>query len=150
MFENGSILEGIFLLRDTTKKKYAIVLYNENNQCIITTFTTSQKRSSVSNPDHGPNPKDKPRSYVFKANKAIGVCPNGLPFSFPLDTTVVPDYGVAQSSISGFQKKVSGLTKLCDLYPKEYEDLIYTLYKCQDLDKELIPVFEKLLSEICK
>lgn len=150
MFESGSILHGLFQLKNVTKNKYAIVLHNDNGNFIITTFTTSQPRSSAASPVHGPNPKDKPRSYVFKANTPIGIKPNGTVFSFPSDTTVVPDYGIASSSINNFQKKVSNLTKVCDLYKEEYKELLYTLYKCEDLDEETRPIFEKVLFEICK
>ena len=142
MFESGSIIYGLFQLKNETKNKYAIVLHNDNGNFIITTFTTSQPRSSVVSPDHGANPKGKGnfKSYVFKANTPIGTKP----------ATVVPDYGVASSSIQNFQKKVSNLVKVCDLYKKEYEDLIYTLYKCEDLDDEMRPIFEKVLQEICE
>ena len=150
MFESGSILYGLFQLKNVTKNKYAIVLHNDNGNFIITTFTTSQPRSSAASPVHGPNPKEKPKSYVFKANIPIGTKPDGTDFSFSFDTTVVPDYGVASSSIHNFQKKVSNITKVCDLYKEEYRDLLYTLYKCDDLDNEIKPVFEKVLFEICK
>lgn len=152
MFERGSIIYGLFQLKNETKNKYAIVLHNDNGNFIITTFTTSQPRSSVVSPDHGANPKGKGnfKSYVFKANTPIGTKPDGTDFSFSFDTTVVPDYGLASSSIQDFQKKASNLVKICDLYKKEYEDLIYTLYKCEDLDDEMYPIFEKVLQEICE
>lgn len=152
MFKSGSIIHGLFQLKHETKDKYAIVLHNDNGNFIITTFTTSQLRSSVVSPTHGANPKGKDsfKSYVFKANVAIGTKPDGCVFSFKKDTTVVPDYGVVSSSIQNFQKKVSNLVKVCDLYKKEYEDLIYTLYKCEDLDDEIRHIFERVLCEICE
>lgn len=150
MLKSGSVLYGLFQLKNEVKEKYAIILHYDNGNFIVTTFTTSQKRSSVLDPVHGANPKGNPRSYVFKANVPVGIKPDGAVFSFPLDTTVVPDYGTVLSSIDDFQKKVSNLEKVCDLYKKEYEDLIYTLYKCEDIDEELLPIFENILSRICE
>lgn len=150
MFKSGSILYGLFTFVTEKKNKYAIVLHNDGNNCIVTTFTTSQARSSISSPEHGANPKEEPRSYVFKANIPIGIKEDGEIFSFPLDTTIVPDYGCAYASIDDFKKKVESLTKVCDLYEKEYIDLIYTLYKCSELPKKYKAIFEQILSEKCK
>ena len=69
MFEAGNILYGYFDLGSNGKKnKYAIVLHNDPLECIITTFTTSQPRSSVASPVHGRNPSQgEVMSYVFKS-----------------------------------------------------------------------------------
>lgn len=152
MFESGSIIYGLFQLKNETKNKYAIVLHNDNGNFIITTFTTSKPRSSVASPSHGANPKGKEngyfKSYVFKANVPIGTKSDGTEFSFSFDTTVVPDYGVTSSPIENFQKKVSNLVKICDLYKEEYKNLIYTLYWCEDLDENIKLILEKVLFKI--
>ena len=73
MFTPGSILHGTFTLKAITKEKFSIVLYNDGFNCILTTFTTSEDRSGVSNPVHGKNPeKGAPLSYVFKKGIVIG------------------------------------------------------------------------------
>lgn len=150
MFTSGSILYGLFTFVTASKNKYAIVLHNDGKNCIITTFTTSQARSSMGVPVHGANPKDKPKSYVFKAHTPIGLKEDGTVFCFGLDTTVVPDYGYAYTSIDDFKRKVTSLTKVCDLYEHEYIDLIYTLYKCQELPKKYKAVFEQILKDKIK
>lgn len=146
MFAPGSILYGLFKLNTTTKYKYAIVLYNDGHNAIVTTFTTSQLRS-ILNPEHGANPKDIPMCYVFKKNIPIGIKPDGDVFSFPLDSTVVADYGYAYSTIESFLAKVSELRKVCELYDREYENLIYTLYKCPAMGKIYKTIFEKILQQ---
>lgn len=150
MFTPGSILYGLFSFVTESKNKYAIVLHNDGNSCIVTTFTTSQARSSICIPVHGANPKEKPKSYVFKANIPIGLKDNGGIFCFELDTTVVPDYGYAYTSISDFKNKVTSLTKVCNLYESEYINLIYTLYKCSELPKRYKALFEQILENKLK
>ncbi len=89
MFEAGNILYGYFDLGSNGKKnKYAIVLHNDPLECIITTFTTSQPRSSVASPVHGRNPSQgEVMSYVFKSGVSIGVSPLSGEF-FPLGKTL--------------------------------------------------------------
>lgn len=151
MFDPGSILHGYFDLGDNGKKyKFSIVLYADAEACIITTFATSQPRSSVLNPDHGKNPKEgDPMSYVFKAGIEIGTDPNtGFPFSFKKDTSVVPDYGIYNSTIEAFNNSVSNLTVVCKLHDKEYQSLIYTLYRCKSTKKKYKEIFEEILNNI--
>lgn len=150
MFNPGSILYGLFTFVTESKNKYVIVLHNDGNCCIVTTFTTSQARSSIAIPVHGANPKENPKSYVFKAYVPIGLKDDGTEFSFGLDTTIVPDYGYAYTSITDFKSKVTSLTKVCNLYEKEYLDLIYTLYKCTELPKRYKIIFEKILEDKLK
>ncbi len=52
MFTPGNILHGKFDLGIEKKEKFAIVLYNDGVDCILTTFTTSQERSTELNPCH--------------------------------------------------------------------------------------------------
>lgn len=84
MFTPGSILHGTFTLKAITKEKFSIVLYNDGFNCILTTFTTSEDRSGVSNPVHGKNPeKGAPLSYVFKKGIVIGeLCVKGCKKTF--------------------------------------------------------------------
>jgi len=152
MFVPGNILHGTFDLGSEKKTKYAIVLYNDGTDCILTTFTTSQERSTVLSPCHGRNPSDgEAETYVFKSNIHIGLKPqDSTPFSFIKDTTVVPDYGFTYSSTESFMKNVDHLKVVCHLYDKEYADLIYTLYKCKRLPKKYKQIFECILSDMYK
>lgn len=150
MFKSGNILHGCFDLGPNGKKnKFAIILYNDSVECIITTFATSQPRSSVSNPVHGKNPQEgEPMSYVFKSNVSIGTKPlDNSEFSFKKDTTVVPDYGISESTISVFNASVDNLEVICKLYDKEYSNLIYTLYRCKKTKKKYKQIFERILQE---
>ncbi len=148
MFEAGNILYGYFDLGSNGKKnKYAIVLHNDPLECIITTFTTSQPRSSVASPVHGRNPSQgEVMSYVFKSGVSIGVNPlSGEFFFFRKDTTIVPDYGVNETTISSFCSVVDNLRVVCKLHEKEYIDLIYTLYKCKRTKRKYKLIFESIL-----
>lgn len=150
MFRAGNILHGFFDLGVNGKKnKYAIVLHNDGNACVLMSFATSQLRSSSENPVHGRNPqKGEPQSYVFKAGVVIGTEPiNKSDFSFPKDTTVVPDYGILSTEICAFTASVANLLTVCELYEKEYLDLIYTLYKCKKTKKKYKEIFEKILEQ---
>lgn len=148
MFEAGNVLHGLFDLGVNGKKnKFAVVLYNDGNACVLMSFATSQLRSSSDNPVHGRNPqKGEPQSYVFKAGIVIGTEPvNKNDFAFRKDTTVVPDYGILYAEIGAFTASVTNLSVVCELYKKEYIDLIYTLYKCKKTKKKYKEVFEKIL-----
>lgn len=152
MFTAGNILHATFNLGAIKKEKFAIVLYKDETNCILTTFTTSQERSTVFNPCHGKNPAEgEPKSYVFKADIIIGHKPNSeSSFSFHKDTTVVPDYGYTDSPIECFVKNAENLKVVCSLNENEFIDLIYTLYNCKHTIRKYKKIFEKILTERCK
>lgn len=140
-------MHGLFDFHTQGKKhKYAIILHRDNEGLILTTFTTSKDRSGAENPIHGANPtKAEPKSYVFKAEVEIGLKPDGKPFSFKKDTTIVPDYGLTTKSITEFNSKVENLEKVCQLHEAEYIELIYVLYKSKKTSIENKLRFEKIL-----
>ena len=150
MYQVGAILHGLFDFHPQPKKtKYVIILHRDNNDFILTTFTTSHDRSGVENPVHGANPsKAEPKSYVFKAEVQIGSQSDGKPFSFKKDTTIVPDYGLTMKSIVDFNSKAENLTKVCQLHEAEYIELIYVLYKSKKTSKANRDRFEKILEEL--
>ncbi|MFA5045128.1 MAG: hypothetical protein WC542_04285 [Paludibacter sp.] len=150
MYRVGAILYGLFDFQTQgKKKKYVIILHRDNEDFILTTFTTSQDRSGAENPVHGANPtKTDPKSYVFKAEKEIGLKPDGNAFSFKKDTTIVPDYGFSVKTIEQFNARAENLIKVCQLYPEEYIDLIYVLYKSKKTSKANKVRFEKILNEM--
>lgn len=152
MYRVGAILHGLFDFHTQGKKhKFAIILHRDNEDFILTTFTTSQDRSGIENPVHGANPtKADPKSYVFKAEVEIGLKPNGKPFSFKKDTTIVPDYGLSAKSIADFNSKVENLEKVCQLHEAEYIELIYVLYKSKKTSIENKMKFEKILESLLK
>jgi hypothetical protein len=151
MFTPGNILHGLFQLKDIQKYKYVIILYKDDNNCILTTFTTSQQRSGVVISKHGKNinSENKVMSYVFKQGVPIGAQPCGtLEFSFSKDTIVVPDYGFEEWKEVEINKKVRNLNIVCRMYPKEYKELIYTLYQGYGTSEKYRKIFEELLSKI--
>lgn len=152
MFEPGNVLYGCFHFPSgEVKNKYSIVLYNDGVSCIITTFTTSKNRSGSQNPVHGKNPPaGEPMAYVFLKGKVVGTIEVenvSQDFAFPMNTTIVPDYGYSYIPISEFLKNVENLEVKCHLFPQEYIDLIYTLYKCRRIKKEIKEIFEHILEE---
>lgn len=150
MYQVGAILHGLFDFYSQGKKtKYAIILYKDKDDFILTTFTTSKDRSGTENPVHGANPtKTDPKSYVFKAKVEIGHKPDGNPFSFNKDTTIVPDYGLSLKSIAEFNSKVENLEKVCQLYQTEYIELIYVLYKSKKTNIQYKTFFSKILEDL--
>lgn len=150
MYQVGAILHGLFDFYPQAKKtKFAIILHRDNDDFILTTFTTSQDRSGTENPVHGANPsKAEPKSYVFKAEVEIGSQPDGKPFSFKKDTTIVPDYGFSIKSIVEFNAKAENLIKVCQLHEAEYIELIYVLYKSKKTSQANKKRFEKILETL--
>ena len=150
MYSVGAILHGLFDFHPQGKKtKYAIILYRDNDNFILTTFTTSQERSGAEIPVHGANPtKTNPLSYVFKAEVEIGLKPDGKAFAFKKDTTIVPDYGFSYKTIAEFNDRAENLTKVCQMHEAEYIELIYVLYKSKKTSKENKQRFEKILNEM--
>ena len=143
--ESSTIVYGLFQLKDVQKHKYAVILHNDSDDYIITTFTTSKKRAG-DNPSHGAN--EYPESYVFKSKVVIGISPDESDFSFAEDTIVVPDYGIQDLPVENFLNKVSGLKTVCILHKKEYFDLLYFLYKSQKTKLKYVSVFENILREL--
>ena len=150
MYRVGAILHGLFDFHTQGKKiKYAIILHRDKEDFILTTFTTSQDRSGAENPVHGANPtKAEPLSYVFKAEVEIGSQPDGKPFSFKRDTTIVPDYGLSVKTIAQFKAKAENLTKVCQLHETEYIELIYVLYKSKKTSFENRARSKKILDSL--
>lgn len=147
MLTPGNVLHGNFSLNPKSDDKYCIVLHRDNNnpeECVVTIFTTGQKRS-VSNPVHGRNElvigENKHLTYVFKAGKVVGENEEGKPFSFPSDSTVVADYGIASWTINELQN-IEGIHSKCTLYDKEFKDLLYTLLKSEDTVEKYKPIIE--------
>lgn len=71
-----------------------------------------------------------------------------VPFSFPEDTVVVPDYGDQFTTQQAFLAEVTELIKCGELYPYEYENLIYTLYKSKKTKRKYKRIFEEILKNI--
>lgn len=151
MYEVGAILYGVFTLsQNDTKHKYAVVIERDEEGCLVTTFTTSQERSGSPIPVHGANPSIKePQSYVFLSSVEIGIDPRtNIPFFFPRNTCIVPDYGFTKKTITEFESKVHDLVKVCQLYEHEVIDLFYTLYKCKRVPRWVKQLLERKLEEL--
>lgn len=147
MIDEGAVLYGFFNLKNEDKNKFAVVLHKNEDDCIITSFTTSQDRHPA-NPSHGANPSKTPNCYVFLAGRNIGTTPDGKPYSFKETTTIVPDYGMNEENVEVFLSKVQNLEKKCDLYKNEYLDLLYTLYKCDNTKMKYLPLLENKIEEL--
>ena len=157
MFKPGNVLYGTFKLSNIcTKPKYAIILHNDGQDRVLATYTTSKKRSGVSDYVHGKNPSgsNDPKSYVFLASKEVGTYKDGngvtQSFRFPEDSTVVPDYGYTKTSTHSLSLNVPDLTFICSLFEKEYLDLIYMLYQSKKTPREYKKIFEKISQDKLK
>jgi len=153
MLTPGNVLYGKFSL-DKDKFKYCIVLHRDNSDvehCILTTFTTSQRRS-ILNPKHGKNELTtdtgkKILSYVFKAGMVVGKNNAGEDFSFPKDSTVVPDYGMDSWTLNSL-RSVDGLTLKCTLSKDEFGRMLHTLLRSERLELKYKHTIEDALTQL--
>jgi len=154
MLTPGNVLYGNFSLNPKSDYKYCIVLHRDNdnpNQCVVTTFTTSKSRS-VLNPKHGRNELvthggEKLLSHVFKAGVVVGTTAKNEPFSFPKDSTIVPDYGINGWTMDKLQS-IAGLELKCTLNGAEFGDMLYTLLKSEKLGKKYQHIIEEALDKL--
>lgn len=149
MFTPGEIVYG-YVTR-MGKPKYAVSIYRDEDVNILIHFTTSQHRAGVSidQVHHGAIYKDgECRSYVFEANREIGTNPTtGIPFSFPLRTTMTFDYGLFKDSEQKLRQMFENPQVVCKLDDNEYIDLIYAMYKSDNTPDEYKPFLNKVLEE---
>jgi hypothetical protein len=149
MFNPREIVYGYAKRLYKPHNKYIITIYRDEQLSIIVCFTTSQARSGSSEPHHGANYiGDDCQSYVFDAEVVIGTDPrNGQPFSFPKQTVVTFDYGVADTSLDKVSDAIDNPEVVCIMDEAEYIELVYAMYKSPKTNQPRREILGKILTD---
>ncbi len=154
MFEPGTVTYGFAKYISNPKNKYAISIFRDENVQILIHFTTTQKRAGVPEDQihHGINRDSEGNvmSYVFEPTVEVGDTPDGGRFRFPRRTIMQFEYGFLQGDDQSLQQQFDNLEVKCKLDPKEYENLIYAMYRSKRTSEAYKPYLEEVLNRICE
>lgn len=154
MFEPGTVTYGFAKYISNPKNKYAISIFRDENVQILIHFTTTQKRAGVPEDQihHGINRDSEGNvmSYVFEPTVEVGDTPDGGRFRFPRRTIMQFEYGFLQGDDQSLQQQFDNLEVKCKLDPKEYENLIYSMYRSKRTSEAYKPYLEEVLNRICE
>ena len=154
MFEPGTVTYGFAKYISNPKNKYAISIFRDENVQILIHFTTTQKRAGVPEDQihHGINRDSEGNvmSYVFEPTVEVGDTPDGGRFCFPRRTIMQFEYGFLQGDDQSLQQQFDNLEVKCKLDPKEYENLIYAMYRSKRTSEAYKPYLEEVLNRICE
>ncbi len=133
------------------KKKFLITLYRDNELNLLACFTTSQHRIPIlpEKLHHGVIKQDNdPIGYVFDRNIPIGTNPEtGNCFSFNKRTLIPFDYSIQEGTLEKFMNRVEEPQIVCILNDKEFEKLLYAMYRSPNTPQKYIPILEKALQD---
>lgn len=149
MLKAKNIIYGFCTSTNPPKRKYLISLYRSETLHVVAVFPTSQKRSGVSNPQHGCITRDnRIVSYVFDAHRVIGTCyGSDEEFSFPQQTTIPFDYCFNEGAQENILKTFDNPQVVGVLSDKEYIDLIYAFYRSPLTPMKYKTLFDMILQE---
>lgn len=153
MFEPGEVVYAFVKNTHPPKYKYFVTIYRDDELRIVTCFTTTKNRVGLSLDllTHGYIKKDDILvGYFFDKNTEVGLNADGVPFSFPRNCVIPFNYGIQIGTKTQFLNNIEQETVVCKLYPKEYENIVYAMYKSPLTDSKYKPYLEKVLSGICK
>ena len=154
MFEPGIVTYVFAKNISDPKNKYAISIFRDGDLQILIHFTTTQKRAGVPEDQihHGINRDSSGNvvSYVFEPTVEIGDTPTGGRFHFPERTIMQFDYGFLRGDDQRLQQQFDNLEVKCKLDQKEYENLIYAMYRSKRTSEEYKPYLEEVLKTICE
>ena len=151
MFENGQIIhiENYEFDNGDIKNtgKFLIVILNQEGKTIIASLTSSQNYVPDNLKKTGcVNDKTKQISCYFFP-KSINITANN--FFFPKDTFIYFHHNVFKKEINHLLKKYQNkITEKGKLIDKQYQDLIYCIYKSQFTKRGIRRILEKHLEEI--
>ena len=151
MFQPREIVYGLAKSIHDPHNKYMVTIYRDEELNIVACFTTSKTRAGVTEDKvhHGAIYQNRDCvSYVFEKGISIGVNPEtGLEFSFPKRTTITFDYGVREGQLEFFIKQFDNPKVVCELYEKEYIELVYAMYSSPKTNIKYKNALEKVLTE---
>lgn len=153
MFEPGEVVYAFVKTTHPPKNKYFVTIYRDDELRIVTCFTTTQDR--VGTPleilRHGYVRKEgQIVGYCFDCTVEVGLDLSNQPYKFPRKCVIPFDYGVNQGTKDQFLKIVENPVVVCRLHPKEYENLVYAMYRSPRTNPKYLPYLDKVLQEICK
>lgn len=86
----------------------------------------------------------------FDCNVEVGLDNSNQPFKFPRHCVIPFDYGVREGTKDQFLKNIDQAVVVCSLHPKEYENLVYAMYKSPRTNPKHKPYLAKVLQQICQ
>lgn len=154
MFEPGEVVYAYVTTIDPPKYKYFVTIYRDDELQIVTCFTTTKAYhvgGSFDNLSHGYVIDNKQViAYFFDKNVEVGLTEAGLPYRFPRHCVITFDYGVQIGSKEQFLNQIDNGTVVCRLHPKEYENIVYAMYRSPKTNPKYKPYLNKVLENICK
>ncbi len=153
MFEPREVIYAFVKNIPPPKYKYFVTIYQDDNLRIVTCFTTTKSRVGIplDQLTHGYVKKDKHLvGYFFDKDIEVGLDLEGIPFNFPRNCVIPFDYGIQVGTKEQFLNNVEQERVVCKLHPKEYENLVYAMYKSPLTDSKFKPYLDKVLQQICQ
>lgn len=154
MFEPGEVVYAHVKNTNPPKNKYFVTIYQDDELRIVTCFTTT-KSYHVGCPFeqlvHGyVKSNGQITAYFFDRNVEVGVNNTNQPFRFPEHCVIPFDYGVRIGTKEQFLNNIEREIVVCKLHPKEYENIVYAMYKSPKTDPKYKPYLDKVLQQICQ
>lgn len=154
MFEPGEVVYAYVKNIYPPKNKYFVTIYRDDELRIVTCFTTT-KNYHVGCPldqlTHGyVKSNGQITAYFFDKNVEVGLNNTNQPFRFPKHCIIPFDYGVRVGTKEQFLNNIEREVVVCKLHLKEYENIVYAMYKSPKTDLKYKPYLDKILKQICK
>lgn len=153
MFEPGEVVYAYVRNIHPPKNKYFVTIYKDDELRIVTCFTTTQNRVGcpLEMLTHGYIRVDNQVvGYYFDKDIEIGLDSDNNPFRFPRNCVIPFDYGVQIGTKNQFLNNIENAKVVCKLHPKEYENLVYAMYKSPRTNPKYKPYLDKVLQQICQ
>lgn len=151
MFEPGEVVYAYVKNFQTPKNKYFVTVYRDDELTIVTCFTTTKNRvgCALDSLQHGYIRQDgQIIGYFFDCNVEVGLDDQGRPFSFPRHCVIPFDYGVREGTKEQFLRNIENEVVVCKLHSKEYENIVYAMYKSPRTNPKYKPYLDKILKKI--
>lgn len=153
MFEPGEVVYAYVKNIYTPKNKYFVTIYRDDDLRIVTCFTTSRNRVGcpLEQLRHGYVKSDNQIiGYFFDKNVEVGVDSDNQPFKFPKNCVIPFDYGVRIGTKEQLLASIEQGRVVCKLHPKEYEDIVYAMYRSPRTNPRFKPYLAKILNNLCQ
>lgn len=133
------------------KHKYFVTIYRDEEQTIVTCFTTTQNRVGhfIETLQHGYVKKDgQVVGYCFDSNVEVGLDLAGEPFKFPRRCVIPFNYGVNEGTKEQYLRMVEQPVVVCRLHQQEYANVVYAMYRSPLTNPKYKPYLDKVLQKI--
>lgn len=154
MFEPGEVVYAYVKNFNSPKNKYFVTIYQDDELRIVTCFTTTKNYHvgcSFDQLTHGyVKNNGQIIAYFFDKDVEVGLNESNQPFKFPEHCVIPFDYGVRVGTKEQFLNYVENEKVVCRLHPKEYENIVYAMYRSPKTDPKYKPYLDKVLQQICQ